>query len=63
MRRLVGLAVDLVAQLLYETGTLEVRAGIGDEGLEEAQIVLVELVQFLVTVDRDDGADGWRSRS
>ena len=58
VRRLVGLAVDLEAQLLDETGALEVGAGVGHERLEEAEIVVVEAVELLVAVQGDDGSDG-----
>ena len=54
---LVRLAVDLVAQLLDEPGPLEAGAGVGDEGLEQPEVVLVEAVQLLVAIDGDDGAD------
>ena len=55
--RLVRLGVDLVAQLLDQPGTLEAGAGVRDERLEQLEVVLVEAVQLLVAVDRDDGAD------
>ena len=58
VRGLVGLAVDLVAQLLDEPCSLEVGAGMGNQRLEEPEVVLVEPVELLVTVERDDGADG-----
>ena len=51
------LAVDLVAQLLDQPGSLEAGAGVGDEGLEEPEVVVVEAVQLLVAIERDDGAD------
>ena len=54
---LVRLGVDLVAQLLDQPGALEAGAGVGDEGLEEAEVVVVEAVQLLVAIDGDDGAD------
>ena len=55
--RLVRLGVDLVAQLLDQAGPLEAGAGVGDERLEQAEVVLVEAVQLLVAIDGDDGAD------
>ena len=54
---LVRLAVDLVAQLLDQAGPLQAGAGVGDEGLEEAEVVVVEAVELLVAIERDDGAD------
>ena len=57
VRRLVRLGVDLVAQLLDQAGALEAAAGVGDERLEQAEVVLVVVVQLLVAVDGDDGAD------
>ena len=56
--RLVGLAVDLEAQLLDETGPLEVGACVRHERLEEAEIVVVEAVELLVAVQGDDCSDG-----
>ena len=55
---LVRLGVDLVAQLLDQPGTLEAGAGVGDERLEESEVVLVEAVHLLVAIDGDDGTDG-----
>ena len=55
--RLVRLGVDLVAQLLDQPGALEAGAGVGDQRLEEAEVVLVEAVQLLVAVEGDDGTD------
>ena len=55
--RLVRLGVDLVAQLLDQAGALEAGAGVGDERLEQAEVVLVEAVQLLVAIEGDDGAD------
>ncbi len=55
---LVRLAVDLVAQLLDQAGALEVGAGVGDEGLEQLEVVVVEAVRLFVAIDRDDGSDG-----
>ena len=54
---LVRLGVDLVAQLLDQPGALEAGAGVGDERLEETEVVLVEAVLLLVAIDGDDGAD------
>ena len=55
---LVGLAVDFVTQLLDEPGSLEAGAGVGDQRLEQPEVVFVEAVQFLVAIDGHDGADG-----
>ena len=57
MGRLVRLGVDLVAQLLDQPSPLEAGAGVGHQGLEEDEVVLVEAVQLLVAIDRHDGAD------
>ncbi len=54
---LVRFGVDLVTQLLDQPGTLEAGAGVGDECLEESQVVLVEAVHLFVAIDRNDGAD------
>ena len=57
VRRLVGLAVHLVAKFLHQAGALQVGTGVGDESPEESEIVLVEVVEVFVTVQSDDGAD------
>ena len=57
MGGLVRLAVDLVAELLDESGPFETGAGVGDEGLEQLEVVIVEAVELLVAIDRNDGAD------
>ena len=58
VRRLPLVEVLLVLDLLEVPGALEVGAGMRNEGLEEAEVVLVEFVELLVAVHGDDRADG-----
>ncbi len=57
MHRLVGFALRLQAELLHEACPFEGRAGVGGKRLEEPKIVVVERVELLLTIERQEGAE------